>query len=374
MSDDTHIPAPSARPPVTGTGKLRQVEAALRHSEAKHEALLIAIPDLILGIREDGTLVECQVGELMPYWPREQLLGRKVSEVVPAEVADRTLFHMGQALQTGKIQVFEYQLTALGRVRDFEARMAVSGPQEALLIIREITEKKWAEKETLQRERLAALGLLATTLAHEINNPLQIIKNHLDLLTDFPLQPTEQEKYLRIIRSQVERLNAVTQRALRFARPQPAPREPVALARLVRHVISFVGQKLRDQNIQVTLQLYPTPLVLAAPDQLEQVLLNLVINAIEAAPAEGGHIRFILTAAGEQVTLAVISHNPPIPAEALAHIFEAFYTTRPDGHGLGLWISRDIVEQHRGTLTIENQPDGRGVVVTLKLPRAPETA
>jgi len=350
--------------------ELRRVEVALLKSEAKHQALLDAIPDLLLRISRDGTLLDCRVGEFAPYRPPSQVLGKKVPEVLPAEVAQPMMRCLEQAWQTGKTQVFEYQLSTLDRAHDYEARMVVSGEEELLVIIRDITERKWAEREALQRERLTALGMLAASLAHEVNNPLQILKSHLDLLLDFPLEAAESKQYLHIMRHQIERLSAITRRALNFANPQPAPRQLVSVHRLVRQVLGFAAKQLRESGFQVSANLKPVPLVLAAPDQLEQVLLNLVLNAIESAPAHG-RLDVAAYLDGPCVAITVTSNSPPIPDDILPHIFEAFFTTKPAGSGLGLWISHNLVQQHQGALTAENLADGRGVVFTVTLPRPP---
>ncbi len=354
----------------TAVDKRRQAEAALRRSEAKNQALLNVLPDLMLQVGRDGTLLDCQVGDLAPYWPPKQMLGKKVHEVLPTEVAQQTMIYAAQALETRQTQIYEHQLPSLSGFRDYEARMVACGEEEVLILVRDITNRKRAEKEAMRAERLTTLGLLAAALAHEINNPLQVLESHLELMLDFPLEPGESEKYLRILRYQVERLNALTRKVLNYARPRPAPRQPVSVTRTAMQVLGFVARQLQQSQIRVTTNFQSVPPVLAAPEQLEQVFLNLVINAIESMPA-GGRLHIAIYPEDGQVVAAFTSSSPAIPPEVLPHIFEAFYTTRPDGSGLGLWISHNLLQQHDGSLTAENLPDGQGVVFTVKLPPAP---
>ncbi|MBD2104888.1 response regulator [Leptolyngbya sp. FACHB-261] len=134
-------------------GIQQQAEAALRESEARHRALLNAIPDLIFRISQDGTYLDFKVEEDKDLVvPRSQLLGKKVCEVLPLELAKQCMYYIAQALQTERIQVFEYQLEVVNRMRDYEARIVVSGVSEVLVIVRDVTDRKQAER-ALDRER-----------------------------------------------------------------------------------------------------------------------------------------------------------------------------------------------------------------------------
>lgn len=359
-------PGPEAGPggPLSELGR---VEAALRRSEAKQHALLDAIPDLMLQVSRDGTLLACRVGELAPYRPPDELIGKTIDAILPPEVAPRVAAALARALETGRMQIFEYQLPGVGRVRDYEGRMVLCGEDEVLILVRDITERRWAESQMLQRERQTALGLLAASVAHEINNPLQIIKSHLDLLLDFALEPQEGEAYLRLMRRQVERMSEITRRVLNAANPAPAPRAWVSPVRVVQHVLAFAGKKLWQSGVRVQTSFAEVPPVWASENQLEQVVLNLVMNALEAMPARG-QLEAAIYPDGGQAVIALASNSPAIPPDVLPHIFEPFFTTKPDGSGLGLWLSRNLVQQHGGTLIVENLPHGAGVAAFVRLP------
>jgi PAS domain S-box-containing protein len=226
-----------------------------------------------------------------------------------------------------------------------------------------------AQAQLIRVEKMTALGRLAATLAHEINNPLQAIQSHLELAIDFPLEAEERIECLRIAYQEIERLNEITRRVLTFARPIAAPTQLANVADLVQQTLALAGKKLQHSHIEVTTDLPPTPPVSVAPNQLVQVFLNLVLNAIESI-YDHGRINIALSIEEAQVVVRFANDGPPIPAENLPHIFEPFFSTKQEGTGLGLSTSQSLVEQYGGTLTVENLTDHTGVVFSVKLPCA----
>jgi signal transduction histidine kinase len=235
---------------------------------------------------------------------------------------------------------------------------------------RDITDRKQAEQQTIRVERMAAMGWLATALAHEISNPLQAIQSNLELTLDFDLEPDEQKGYLEVVRQEIERLAKITQRVVDFARPADNTRHPISIAHLTQETLGLVGRQLELAGVEATTDLPDDlPPVFVAPDQIIQVLLNLSVNAIEAMP-DGGHLHITARVAGGAVALTLTNDGPPISAEHIEHIFDPFFTTKSGGTGLGLSISHAIVHRHGGTISAENLEDGRGVMFTVTLPVA----
>jgi PAS domain S-box-containing protein len=235
----------------------------------------------------------------------------------------------------------------------------------------DVTEHKQMQQSLLRSERLAAMGQLATALAHEINNPLQAIYNHLELVLDFALEPEMRERSLQICHQEVRRLAEITQRVLKFARPDiGGVRCPASIPDLVQQTLALVGKQLQQARIQVTTD-FPAdlPPVLAAPDQIVQVLLNLIVNAPDVMP-DGGLIHITAHVDRDVMVFTLTNNGPPIPAEHIERIFEPFFTTKPGSTGLGLSISHSIIQQHGGTIGAENLPDGQGVTFTITLPIA----
>ena len=142
------------------------------------------------------------------------------------------------------------------------------------------------------------------------------------------------------------------------------------MAELLEEVLILAGKQLQQQSIQIVTDWRDVPRVLAAPGQLTQVFLNLVINAIEVVPANG-QLHIAVYPEGDEVAISFTNSGPIIPPEILPHIFEPFFTTRSEGSGLGLWISHSLVQQHGGSLIAENLGSDQGVIFTINLPAAP---
>ena len=245
-----------------------------------------------------------------------------------------------------------------------------------LMIAKDITERRNLEAQLRHSERLAALGVLAAGVAHEIRNPLAGIRLGLEALEGNGLPDAERREIQARVTGDVHRLNAVVTRMLGLTRTPAPQRVPADLWRLVDRAIFFVDHHLRSNRITVHRLGEARLWVLGDPDQIQQVLLNLLLNAAEAMPDGGA-----LTLTGERippggdepgrVRLAVRDTGPGIRPEDLPHLYTPFFTTKDRGTGLGLSICRRIAAEHNGGLTVESTP-GTGTTVTLVLPAAEE--
>ena len=349
----------------------RQTEGRLRQSEVRNRALLDAIPDIICRLTPDGEFLDFRGGQSEDLVvPSEKHIGKNVREVLNAEAAKLFLDHIHKTLASGTTQVFEYHLETSKGFQEYETRLANSGPNEVLGIIRNIAERKRAEKQALHNERLATLGKLAATLAHEINNPLQAIRSHLDLALNYSSESEKRKKHLRIILRQIERLHNLSQPILDLARPKSIPKRQVHVAELIEQVLDLAHRQLIQNNLEVITDIRDTPSVLAIPAHLIQVFLNLVLNAIDSTSGNG-QLSITAYQEDEQVIIAFANNGPAIPPAALPYVFEPFFTTKTEGNGLGLWISRNLIQQQGGTLTVTNLSNDQGVVFLIKLPSFP---
>jgi C4-dicarboxylate-specific signal transduction histidine kinase len=354
----------------------QQKEKELRQMANRNQAILDAIPDSLFFLSRQGQLLDYRIvngdnllleifDQGMPptqqnlnYPP--QLLSHMMEQFVTA---------IGKALDQRTTQVLEYQSPSLFDIQYYETRLVASGKDEALAIVRNVTQRKQTERQLIHTERLAALGQLAAALAHEINNPLQAIQSNLDLILQYPLTASENEQYLQVIHRQVERMTNITHKVLNFTRPQTSPRELVLITDLIEDVLTLTGKKLEQCSINVIVEAPDDlPFVLAVPQQLTQVFLNLVINTLEAVTGQNGQLNISIYQEIDEIVVSFTSNSPIIPPEILSRIFDPFFTTKPDGNGLGLWVSHSLIQRHNGSLTVENLTNKRGVVFTVRLP------
>lgn len=227
-----------------------------------------------------------------------------------------------------------------------------------------------AQAEMIHREKLAAMGRLVAQLSHEINNPIYNIQNCLEVLERRGDPTDPNREFLELAREELDRMAVLTRQLLDQSRPLADRAGPLDLNQLARRVATLARPGLEEHGIEVELVLTPDlPSVVAHPDAMQQVLANLVENAIDAM-REGGTLRISTAAGDESVEVAVEDDGAGIGPEQLPHIFEAFYTTKPGvrGVGLGLFVSDGIVRGHRGRLLVESRP-GEGSRFVIQLPR-----
>jgi two-component system NtrC family sensor kinase len=226
-----------------------------------------------------------------------------------------------------------------------------------------------SQAQLVQAEKLAAMGRLTASIAHELNNPLQAIQNCLHLILHRSLQNQKKEQYLRMAQEEVERLISTVQRMLDFYRPSPTQHHATDVRQVIEDVLALAGKRLQRGSVVVRKDFAPNvPALNAIKNQLKQVCLNLVINAIEAMPGGGElRIRTQLSKDGEWASIVFQDQGVGLSQEAMAHLFEPFYTTKSKGTGLGLSVSYSIIEQHGGTIEVESV-EGQGSCFTVKLP------
>jgi len=231
------------------------------------------------------------------------------------------------------------------------------------------TELERSQAKLVQAEKMAGIGRLAASLAHEINNPLQGIHNSLHLSLHQGLAEDRRGEYLSMAQSEVERLIEIVQRMLDFYRPSRGGVKSADLNQVVGEVLALAQKRFQHSRIEVHTDLQPDlPEISLVPDQISQVLLNLVINAIEALPSGGDlWIKTALSDGGGDVLLSVRDNGLGMSSEQIAHLFEPFYTTKSEGTGLGLAISYGIIERHGGAIEVSSQP-GEGTTFVVRLP------
>ncbi len=226
-----------------------------------------------------------------------------------------------------------------------------------------------SQHRLIQSGKLAATGRLAASIAHEINNPLQAIKNCLELIFDEAEAGEPLDRvYLNVAMNELERIRVIIQQMLDLYRSEQGQMAPVDLNAAVEGVLALMRKQLESHHIGVETHLDSArPHVIGRGDQVRQVFINLILNAIEAMP-EGGQLT--LTTHQENdgvVAVQVADTGVGIAPEDLARIADPFFTTKPKGVGLGLFICHEIIERHQGTLDLSSQV-GHGSTFTIRLP------
>ncbi|MEJ2748839.1 MAG: PAS domain S-box protein [Anaerolineae bacterium] len=360
----------------------KSAEEALRVSDSKFRGLFESAPEAIVVVDKTGaiTLVNAQTEKMFGY-TRIELVDKSVETLLPNilhkfDILQQAVRYFQRSEHEEDVDTSLTGVRRNGREFPISVKLSPLMTDEGIsitIIIRDLSEQQKAQEEVVRAARLAVLGQMAAALAHELNNPLQIIQGYLDIVLDFAIEPDEREKYLHIVRQQIERLHSATDNILNYAKPKKKPQQPVALVDLINQVLALTAKQLEQSQIRVVLNLQEVPPVLIATDPLTQVFLNLVINAVESTVNEDDRLLQIDLGANEdnQVFVSFTSNGPAIPEEDLPHIFEPFYTTKSEGSGLGLWVSRNLVEQYDGKLRVKNLMDGKGVVFTVSFPPIP---
>jgi signal transduction histidine kinase len=223
-----------------------------------------------------------------------------------------------------------------------------------------------AEEKLVQEARLAAVGRLSAGLAHEIRNPLASIKGSAEILADDFPAPHPKRRMLQVLIDEAVRLNEVLTRFLAFARPTPPQRGTVAAADEVEAVVTLVRSRPDAEGRRIDFERPGGEAIRVHvdPGQIRQVLLNVLLNALQATGA-GGEVRIRCERRGSDAVLSVRDGGAGFTEEALANAFTPFFTTKSGGTGLGLAISHRIVEQHGGSIRLRNVPEGGLVEIAL---------
>ncbi len=245
-------------------------------------------------------------------------------------------------------------------VREREARRELEHTQQLLIV----------------SEKMAALGKLSASIAHEVNNPLGIISNYLQILSNRKLPDDVYANYINILKEEVKRIAGIVRQLLDFYRPQQEEIDQVDLKRVIAESLALMSNQLSNADIDVNLDLpNKMPIIPGSPEKLKQVFLNLLMNSRDFMPS-GGQIDISAKINGNNINIEFSDNGPGIPKEIISKVFEPFFTTKPgrEGSGLGLSVCYGIIQWHQGNIVVRNNPRGGATfIITLPLKRADET-
>ncbi|MFI5165347.1 MAG: PAS domain S-box protein [Thermoanaerobaculales bacterium] len=357
----------------------KRAEEALRHSEERYRTILQTIVEGYFEVDVRGNMTFCNdsMAKLLGY-TREDLMGLNNRAYMDEDNAKRVYQAFNQVYRTGApAKALEWELirrdgtrivveNSVAPLHDDEGR-----PAGFRGLIRDITERKRLEEQLMQAQKLEAIGRLAGGIAHDFNNLLQVLLSQVQLLHARSSGREREEAVITEIEQGIKRGASLTRQLLLFSRHETPRPERLDLNQVVSEAGALLRPLLRE-NIAMARDLSPQPLLVQGDrGQLEQVLLNLAINAADAMP-EGGRLTLRTVRSGdEEVSLEVCDTGTGIPPEVRDHLFEPFFTTKsPDrGTGLGLSVVHGIIAQHDGRIEVDSAV-GRGSTFRVVLPNA----
>ncbi len=362
----------------------KQTEIALRQSEARFRTLIDGAPDGIAILRGPCVVfLNTAAGRMLGVHNPDDALGVPITDFLHPDDAKLAATRIGQLYQTGvrHPEPAEYRSRSLdGRELFVEISaipMEYQGKPAVLAFARDVTERKAIQARLVEADRLAALGVLSAGIAHEINNPLAYLLLNLEYLSrelpNLARDPNQLDALMLRVRDAchgAERVASIVRDLRTFARADDGLRGPVDVRDALEAALNIAGNEIK-QNATLVRDYEPVPPVEANPNRIEQVLLNLLLNAVQSLPpdAKGLEIRASLRASAGQVAIIIEDTGTGIPDELLGKIFDPFFTTKPAGvgTGLGLPICRSIVRGLGGEITVRSTP-GQGSQFTVTLP------
>lgn len=364
---------------------LRRVNESLAQSESRYRGLVDHAPLGIFTTLGTQVTFSNRYNQILAGLdPDEEVDPGTFRERIHPEDRDRVLAEFEQAVAHGRPHetVFRFVHLNGGTLKVLSRRIPLThdaGPRNMYVGFNiDITALEDLQFRLSRSEKLATLGQVAAGIAHEIRNPLIGIGSTASLLVDEFEESDSRRNDISEMLKETKRLDRIVNQIVEFARPRELAVVAFALQDLVEEVLKLLAVSLQDKRVSVKLSIPPTLGMLHADrDQLKQVLLNLVQNALEASPEEGGVLEItafeLMLKSRSGIMIKVKDSGKGIPADLLPHVFEPFFTRgKPRGTGLGLAICRNIVENHMGELHMTSDV-GKGTVVSLWLPLKPET-
>jgi len=341
-----------------------------------NSGIIESATDAIVTITEDHRIVSYNRGaEKIFGFTKQEALGQDLTILIPPPHKDKHREYVRRYIATRTAHVIgkHVQLTAQrkdGSEFPMSISFSVAEVGDNLYftgIVRDISEYMALEDQLRQSERLAAVGNIISHIAHEIKNPLMIIGGFSRQLLKADQLDDKGRQKLAIITEEVERLESLMSDMRDFSRPPPLKQEPGHIGQLVRDIEALYADTLKEQNIELHLELPETlPSCRFDKQQLKQVLVNLVKNAAEAMP-RGGEINLSVQMQRPYLEIRVQDTGEGISPEVVENIFTPYFTTKTKGSGLGLAISHNIITAHKGEITVSSAV-GQGSTFLIRLP------
>jgi len=356
----------------------RSARTSLSRIKAFSDSLVENMPMGLVALDQEERIIAFnQTAESVLRLLTRDVLGKRAGEILPEVCRD-----LLRELEQGNGGILQRELdcpVAEGVRIPLEVIAAVLRDSEEgfvgyVFLFRDMTEIRHLKREVERSQRLASLGSLAAGVAHEIRNPLSSIKGFATYFKERYRDVPQDARTADIMVQEVERLNRVIGQLLAYSRPLDMKRERKAVEPAIRHSLKVIEGQAREKGISVHADLPPgIPEAMFDQDRIEQVLLNLYLNALGAMEAGGVLLVTLSRETGRRVGITVSDTGSGIRPEDIPRIFDPYFTTKPSGTGLGLAIVHKIMEAHDGEVRVESEP-GKGTRISVYLPLAERPA
>lgn len=354
--------------------KLEERAIQLVNIQDYTQAILRSITSGVITVGPDGSMATANPAA-------ERILGMREVDIVPKRIG--ILFADDAGLDDEVMKVLEGRIpksvkemrlvtrggkvlqaqVSISRMRDIDGRIL-----GAVVTVEDVSEVKALTDQLIRADRLAAMGELTAGVAHEVRNPLGIIRASVQLVEESSFNKDRLLEATSVIKQEIDRLDRVIKALLDFGRPSKPHLAVTDVADVVEDVLLFTRRFAGQSNVSISaLDVKGLPRVMADPDQLKQVFVNLISNAVQAMSQSGGSIEVRAYINEGFISVAVSDTGPGIPPDDLKKVFDPFYSTRDEGTGLGLTIVHRILDEHDGHIEVASDP-GAGTTFTVSLP------
>ncbi|MGB8129062.1 MAG: PAS domain S-box protein [Candidatus Angelobacter sp.] len=373
----------------TNTDVTSEVSAReeLRANQGRLQTALVASQRLAAIVESsDDAIISKNLNGIVTSWNHcaesifgykaEEIIGKPITTIIPPELQDDERRILATMARGERIEHFEtVRMKKSGELIDVSLTISPIKDEQgrvigAAKIARDITQRKRTEKALQLTEKLASVGRLAATVAHELNNPLEAVTNFIFLAQTSENLPETTKEYLTLADRELERVSHIAQQTLGFYRDTSA-RSLVDIRESLDDVLRVFESKLRYKSLKADTKTEPGLKIEALGGEVRQVFSNLISNAIDASPSQGAikiHAKTVLKCSEPYAQITFADRGTGIPDELKRNIFNPFFTTKSDvGTGLGLWVSKSLVEKHGGRIAFRSTY-GKGTVFTLQFP------
>jgi PAS domain S-box-containing protein len=345
----------------------------LKQSEEKLRSIFSSSSNAITVTDLNGKVIDCnqETLEIYGFSSKEEVIGRNAFTFISKKDKIKAMQNMKKTLQKGQVKDVEYTLMTKDG-REFPAEISVNvikdysgNPTSLVNITKDITERKRLEEQLINSERLMVIGELASSIAHELRNPLGVINNSSYYLNSKLKNVADEKvvKHLKIISKKVNSANIIISDLLDFTKTIKPILKETKISGVIKNALSSVNI---PENIEVITELDEIPLMLLDSEQIQRVFKNIIINAVQAM-LEGGKLTIQTVKDGDSVNIAFKDTGIGIPKENLGKIFEPLFSTKTTGIGLGLPICKQILGNHDGNITVQSEVS-KGSTFIVKLP------